>query len=34
MKYCLDNETVKVEMPHKRPTVEFVMGDINPKFLL
>ena len=26
MRYCLDNETVKVEMPHKKPIVEFCNG--------
>ena len=34
MRYCLDNETVKVEMPHKKPIVEFCNGNTNLKFLL
>ena len=31
MRYCLDNETVKVEMPHKRPIVEFCKGQYQFK---
>ena len=27
MRYCLDNESVKVEMPHKKPIVEFCDGQ-------
>ena len=32
--YCLDNESVKVEMPHKSPRVEFCDDRTNLKFLL
>ena len=31
MTYCLDNETVKVEMPHKKPIVEFCNGQYQFK---
>ena len=31
MRYCLDNETVKVEMPHKKPIVEFCNGQCQFK---
>ena len=31
MRYCLDNETVKVEMPHKKPIVEFCNGQYQFK---
>ena len=31
MKYCLNNESVKVEMPHKRPIVEFCDGQYQFK---
>ena len=31
MKYCLDNESVKVEMPHNRPIVEFCDGQYQFK---
>ena len=31
MRYYLDNETVKVEMPHKRPIVEFCDGQYQFK---
>ena len=36
MKYCLNNETVKVEMPHKRPIVEFCDGQyqFNVRFIM
>ena len=29
--YCLNNELVKVEMPHKKPTVEFCDGQYQFK---
>ena len=29
--YCLDNEAVKVEMPHKQPRVEFCDGQYQFK---
>ena len=31
MRYCLDNDTVKVEMPHKKPIVEFCNGQYQFK---
>ena len=31
MKYCLNNESVKAEMPHKRPIVEFCDGQYQFK---
>ena len=31
MNYCLDNESVKVEMPHKKPIVEFYDGQYQFK---
>ena len=31
MRYCSDNETVKVEMPHKKPIVEFCNGQYQLK---
>ena len=34
LRYYLDNETVKVEMPHKKPIVEFAMDNISLRFLL
>ena len=36
MRYCLDNETVKVEMPHKKPIVEFCNGQyqFNVPFIM
>ena len=32
--YCLNNEFVKVKMPHKNPRVEFCDGQFQLKFLL
>ena len=34
MRYCSDNESVKVEMPHKKPIVEFCDGQYQFKVLL
>ena len=31
MRYCLDNESVKVEMPHNKPIVEFCDGQYQFK---
>ena len=31
MRYCLDNETVKVEMPYKKPILEFCNGQYQFK---
>ena len=31
MRYCLDNESAKVEMPHKKPIVEFCNGQYQFK---
>ena len=31
MRYCLDNESVKVEIPHKKPIVEFCDGQYQFK---
>ena len=32
--YCIDNESVKVEMPHKNPRVQYSDGQFQFKFNL
>ena len=30
--YCIDNESVKVEMPHKNPIIQYSDGQSNFRF--